>query len=71
MHFSPEFREGKLSFLLCFAQSRERKKKAKAGGGKAGRFAHLVGARDQLLQRLHPLRYPLPPQLQSNTWKNV
>jgi hypothetical protein len=32
-------------------------------------LVYLVGVRDQLLQRLHPLRYPLPPQLQANAWQ--
>jgi hypothetical protein len=56
----PHHISGKASLLLC---SKERAK-----GGKEGRkeenLAYLVGVRDQLLQRLHPLRYPLPPELQ-------
>ena len=56
---SPHFRESFL--LLC---SKERAKGGKRREKREENLAYLVGVRDQLLQRLHPLRYPLPPELQ-------
>lgn len=64
MHFSPHFKE---SFLLCWKGVERRVEKAKGEWEKARSFGHLVGAWDQLLQCLHPLRYPLPPELQLQT----
>lgn len=57
----PHHISGKASLLLC---SKERAKGGKRGEKREENLAYLVGVRDQLLQRLHPLRYPLPPKLQ-------
>jgi len=57
----PHHISGKASLLLC---SKERAKGGKRREKREENLAYLVGVRDQLLQRLHPLRYPLPPELQ-------
>ena len=56
----PHHISGKASLLLC---SKERAKGGKRREKREENLAYLVGVRDQLLQRLHPLRYPLPPEL--------
>lgn len=44
---------------------RKEVKQSKRRGAKVRKiFSYLVGIWDQLLQRLHPLSYPLPPELQ-------
>jgi hypothetical protein len=56
---SPHFRES-FPATLFKRKGKGRKRREK----REENLAYLVGVRDQLLQRLHPLRYPLPPELQ-------
>jgi hypothetical protein len=58
---SPHLKE---SFLLLCSKERAKGEKEGRKEKRGKKLVYLVGIRDQLLQRLHPLSYPLPPELQ-------